>query len=57
MDLAYTSEAEGFRAEIRDWLAENLPAGWGDEAFEMSPEERKAFNDEWPKKLYAGGWI
>jgi alkylation response protein AidB-like acyl-CoA dehydrogenase len=57
MDLAYTSEAEEFRAEIRDWLAENLPEGWGDEAFEMSPDERKAFNDEWPKKLYAGGWI
>jgi alkylation response protein AidB-like acyl-CoA dehydrogenase len=57
MDLAYTSEAEEFRTEIRDWLAENLPEGWGDETFEMSPDERKAFNEQWPKKLYAGGWI
>ena len=23
----------------------------------MTDEERKAFNDEWPKKLFEGGWI
>ena len=23
----------------------------------MSPEERAAFNEEWPRKLYGGGWI
>ena len=57
MDLAYTPETEAFRTEIREWLAENLPDGWGDESFEMSPDERKAFNEQWPKKLYAGGWI
>jgi alkylation response protein AidB-like acyl-CoA dehydrogenase len=57
MDLAYTPETEAFRTEIRDWLAENLPDGWGDEGFEMSPDERKAFNEQWPKKMYAGGWI
>ena len=57
MDLAYTPETETFRTEIREWLAENLPDGWGDEGFEMSPDERRAFNEQWPKKLYAGGWI
>ena len=57
MDLAYTHEDEVFRAEIGEWLADNLPAGWGSEDFEMSPDERKAFNDQWPKKLFAGGWI
>ena len=57
MDLAYTPETEAFRSEIREWLAENLPDGWGDEGFEMSPDERKVFNEQWPKKLYAGGWI
>jgi alkylation response protein AidB-like acyl-CoA dehydrogenase len=57
MHLAYTPEAEEFRAEIREWLAGNLPAGWGEESFEMSSEERKAFNEEWPKKLHTGGWI
>ncbi len=57
MDLAYTDDDEVFRAEIREWLAANLPAGWGGEGFEMTPEDRKAFNEQWPKKLFAGGWI
>jgi alkylation response protein AidB-like acyl-CoA dehydrogenase len=57
MDLTYPAEAEQFRAEIRGWLHENLPAGWNDEGFEMTPEERKAFNEGWPAKLFAGGWI
>jgi alkylation response protein AidB-like acyl-CoA dehydrogenase len=57
MDLAYTPEAEEFRVEIREWLTSNLPAGWGDEGFEMTPEERKEFNEQWPKKLFGGGWI
>jgi len=57
MDLAYTPEAEAFRTEIREWLTANLPAGWGDDDFEMTTEERKAFNEHWPKKLFGGGWI
>jgi alkylation response protein AidB-like acyl-CoA dehydrogenase len=57
MDLTYPPEAEQFRKEIRTWLEENLPDGWFDEGFEMSAEDRKRFNDEWPQKLYGGGWI
>lgn len=57
MDLSYPSDAEEFRAEIREWLHVNLPPGWGDEGFEMSADERKAFNEGWPKKLFEGGWI
>jgi alkylation response protein AidB-like acyl-CoA dehydrogenase len=57
MDLAYTEQDEVFRAEIREWLTSNLPAGWGRDDFEMTPEERKAFNEQWPKKLFTGGWI
>jgi alkylation response protein AidB-like acyl-CoA dehydrogenase len=57
MDLTYPAEAEAFRAEIRAWLEENLPDGWFEPGFEMSPEERATFNQEWPAKLYAGGWI
>ena len=57
MDLSYPPEAEAFRTEIRAWLDENLPAGWTEPGFEMGPEERKRFNDEWPSKLFAGGWI
>jgi hypothetical protein len=57
MDLTYPPEAEQFRTEIRGWLEENLPTGWFDEGFEQTPEEKKAFNDAWPAKLYGGGWI
>ena len=57
MDLIYPEEAEAFRTEIRGWLEENLPDGWFDDDFELSGDERTAFNTEWPKKLFAGGWI
>ncbi len=57
MDLTYPPEAEDFRDEIRAWLAENLPEGWFEPGFEMTAEERTAFNGSWPAKLYAGGWI
>ena len=57
MDLTYPSEAEAFRKEIRGWLCGNLPEGWGEEGFSMTPEGRKAFNADWVKKLHAGGWI
>src|SRR3954447_14167412 len=57
MDLSYPAEAEQYRKEVRGWLEENLPAGWFDDGFEMSAEERAAFNEQWPRKLYEGGWI
>jgi alkylation response protein AidB-like acyl-CoA dehydrogenase len=57
MDMNYPVEAEEFRVEIRTWLKANLPAGWFDEGFEMSEEERRTFNANWPEKLFEGGWI
>ena len=57
MDLTYPPEAEEFRTEIRAWLEENLPDGWFDEGFEMTPEQKQAFNDDWTAKLFEGGWI
>jgi alkylation response protein AidB-like acyl-CoA dehydrogenase len=62
MDLSYPADAEAFRTEIRAWLHENLPDGWMQatdrgEVLELSPDERKAFNEGWPAKLFAGGWI
>ncbi len=57
MDLTYPPEAEAFREEIRGWLKENLPPGWGEPGFHMTPEERRQFNDEWTRQLAAGGWI
>ena len=57
MDLSYPPEAESFRTEIRSWLEENLPGGWFSADFDPTPEEKKAFNEAWPAKLYGGGWI
>ena len=57
MDLTYPPQAEQFRGEIRSWLEENLPDGWFDEGFELTGEDRRRFNEEWPKKLFGGGWI
>jgi alkylation response protein AidB-like acyl-CoA dehydrogenase len=57
MDLLYPPEAEEFRVEIRAWLEANLPQGWFHDGFQMSDDERAAFNAEWPQKLFEGGWI
>jgi len=57
MDLHYPPDAEEFRAEIRAWLEANLPQGWFDEGFSMTPEERRKFHEEWTQKLFDGGWI
>src|SRR5271165_2067751 len=52
MDLTYPPEAEAFRSVIRQWLEENLPEGWGSPGFTMTKEERRAFNDDWVKRLF-----
>jgi alkylation response protein AidB-like acyl-CoA dehydrogenase len=57
MELSYPPEAEDFRKEIRSWLEENLPDGWFDPGVELSAAQRRTFNEEWPKRLYEGGWI
>ncbi|WP_208027146.1 acyl-CoA dehydrogenase family protein [Rhabdothermincola sediminis] len=57
MDLTYPPEAEDFRKEIRAWLEDNLPDGWFEPGFELSPEEKVQFQKEWTAKLYEGGWI
>jgi alkylation response protein AidB-like acyl-CoA dehydrogenase len=57
MDLAYDAASEELRVEVQAWLRDNLPAGWFDDGFEMSADERKAFNESWPSRLYEGGWI
>jgi alkylation response protein AidB-like acyl-CoA dehydrogenase len=57
MDLNYPAETEPFRAEVRQWLEDHLPKGWFDEDFEMTPEERRAWNEQWTEVLFEGGWI
>ncbi|MGC2485933.1 MAG: acyl-CoA dehydrogenase family protein [Acidimicrobiales bacterium] len=57
MDLTYPPDAESFRKEIRAWLEVNLPTGWFEPGFSLSPDERREFNMTWPTTLFEGGWI
>jgi alkylation response protein AidB-like acyl-CoA dehydrogenase len=58
MDLRDSPEEARFRAEVRSWLRDNLPAGWGTEAFRMpeSGAEQVDFGKAWQRALYDGGW-
>jgi alkylation response protein AidB-like acyl-CoA dehydrogenase len=57
MDLNYPADAEEFRSEVRGWLEANLPQGWFDEGFSMGNDEKLAFQRDWTRKLFEGGWI
>lgn len=59
MDLAFTQEDEQFRAEIRAWIAGNLPGGWGGPAHKEPKtfEERLEVARMWERKLADAGWV
>jgi len=58
MDLRDSPQEARFREEIRGWLREHLPEGWGTPAFHApeSAEERVAFGRAWQRQLHSGGW-
>jgi alkylation response protein AidB-like acyl-CoA dehydrogenase len=58
MDLTYAPEHEEFRLRLRRWLADNLPPGWGSNAFPpfATYTDEIAFMRDWQRKLYDGGW-
>ncbi len=57
MDFSYSSTELEFRDRLRDWLAGNLPTGWGETVFEPDEEDARAqFRLEWERKLFTGGW-
>lgn len=53
MDLNYTPEQEVFRAEVREWLAENAPTKPLDS---FDTESGFAAHREWERTLAAGNW-
>jgi alkylation response protein AidB-like acyl-CoA dehydrogenase len=59
MDLTFSAEEEAFRRRLGDWLAANLPAGWGSEAQPefATLEEEVRFLVDWQKRLHGGGWV
>src|SRR5438552_17721170 len=52
-DLGYTADEEAFRAGLRGWLGEHLPAGPVPEA----EEERRRFQHAWQRELAAARWV
>ncbi len=58
MDLTFTPEQEAFRTRLRAWLAEQLPPGWGTQAFAQfgSYAEEVRFLRDWQATLYRAGW-
>jgi alkylation response protein AidB-like acyl-CoA dehydrogenase len=58
VDLRDSPEDAAFRAELRDWLDGNLPAGWrrhgvgGERTGDDLDRQR-----EWQRRLHAGGWL
>ena len=53
MDLSYTPEQESFRAEVREWLAEHVPAK---PLASFDTEAGFAAHREWERTLAAGNW-
>ena len=57
MDFSYTPAETRFREELRAWLRDALPPGWGKTVFEPEDEDARAMGRlEWERKLHAGGW-
>jgi alkylation response protein AidB-like acyl-CoA dehydrogenase len=57
MDFNYSEEEQRFRDEVRAWLADALPQGWGKTVFEPEDEDERAHaRIDWERKLYEGGW-
>ena len=53
MDLSYTPGQEAFRAEVREWLAEHVPAK---SLASFDTEAGFAAHREWERTLAAGNW-
>jgi alkylation response protein AidB-like acyl-CoA dehydrogenase len=52
MDFSYTDEEQAFRAELRAWLAVNVPR----DSTPLALEEEAAHLTAWQRRLYDAGW-
>ena len=55
MDLNYTAEEEGFRAEVREFLRKELPQAVADK-LRLGRRLTKDDMVDWQKTLYRRGW-
>jgi alkylation response protein AidB-like acyl-CoA dehydrogenase len=58
MDFRPTEEEKAFRREVRRWLHQHLPEGWGTPAVRESESaaETIAFVKKWQRTLFDGNW-
>ncbi len=56
MDFSYPDYAEKTRAEVQQFLADNLPDDWNGVGA-LAGEERDAFIVDWRAKLFEAGWL
>jgi alkylation response protein AidB-like acyl-CoA dehydrogenase len=59
MDLSFSPEEERFRARVRKFLDENLPAGWAQGGVGSRPGgmSQLEFLRDWQRRLYANGFL
>ena len=58
MDFSFSPEEEHFRHDLRHWLQQNLPDGWGTPAYTAPKGEgRLAFLRDWQRRMYDGGYV
>ena len=53
MELTFTPEQDALRAEIREWLAANVPP---QKLPSLDTKDGFALHREWERKLHDAGW-
>ncbi len=58
MDIRFDRSQDRYRAQVRDWLADNLPAGWVQAGHwpALSEAQEQGFLIDWERRLYAAGY-
>jgi len=58
MDFTFTPDEEQFRLDLRQWLSDHLPPGWGTRGYQYprTYEEWAAVRRQWDRTLYGGGY-
>jgi alkylation response protein AidB-like acyl-CoA dehydrogenase len=57
MNFELSEQEQAFRDQLRQWLQDNLPEGWGTAVTEpVELHEKIAFLKDWTRKLHAAGY-